>query len=43
MNGVPMGSQLFDLGSGVLLGVELCEDLWRLSLPAVLWRCKAPI
>ena len=23
-----MGSQLFDLGSGVLLGVELCEDLW---------------
>ena len=27
-NGVPMGSQLFDLGSGVLLGVELCEDLW---------------
>ena len=28
VNGVPMGSQLFDLGSGVLLGVELCEDLW---------------
>ena len=28
VNGVPMGSQLFDMGSGVLLGVELCEDLW---------------
>ena len=34
VNGVPMGSQLFDLGSGVLLGVELCEDLWSALPPS---------
>lgn len=28
INGVPMGNQLFDLGTGAILGVELCEDLW---------------
>ena len=25
---VPFGSLLFDLGSGTVLGVEICEDLW---------------
>lgn len=29
-----IGSQIFNLGSGVVLGVELCEDLWVSSPPS---------
>lgn len=29
-----IGSQLFDLGDGALLGIELCEDLWVPSPPS---------
>lgn len=29
-----IGSQIFDLGNGALLGVELCEDLWVPSPPS---------
>lgn len=29
-----IGSQLFDLGDGVILGVELCEDLWVTEPPS---------
>ena len=29
-----IGSQIFDLGNGAVLGVELCEDLWVPSPPS---------
>lgn len=29
-----IGSQLFDLGSGAVLGIELCEDLWVPAPPS---------
>lgn len=29
-----IGSQIFDLGAGAVLGVELCEDLWVPSPPS---------
>lgn len=29
-----IGSQIFDLGSGAFLGVELCEDLWTSNPPS---------
>lgn len=29
-----IGSQIFDLGGGVVLGVELCEDLWVPNPPS---------
>lgn len=29
-----IGSQLFDLGGGAVLGIEMCEDLWAPSPPS---------
>ncbi len=31
---IKIGSQLFDLGNGVILGIELCEDLWTPCPPS---------
>ena len=31
---VPFGSFLFDLGSGAILGIEICEDLWATVPPS---------
>ncbi len=31
---IRIGSQLFDLGNGVILGVEICEDLWAPCPPS---------
>ncbi|MBQ1546714.1 MAG: NAD(+) synthase, partial [Clostridia bacterium] len=31
---VPFGSLLFDLGSGAVLGIEICEDLWSVIPPS---------
>lgn len=31
---VPFGSSVFDLGNGVMLGVEICEDLWTTIPPS---------
>lgn len=36
----PIGAQLFDLGGGVVLGVELCEDLWVPSPPSSTLVCQ---
>lgn len=30
-----IGSQIFDLGGGAVLGVELCEDLWAPQPPSI--------
>lgn len=32
--GTKIGPQIFDLGSGVVLGIELCEDLWVPNPPS---------
>lgn len=32
--GVKIGDQIFDLGGGAMLGVELCEDLWVPAPPS---------
>lgn len=29
-----IGSQIFDLGDGVILGTEICEDLWAVNPPS---------
>ena len=29
-----IGSQIFDLGAGVILGTEICEDLWAVNPPS---------
>lgn len=34
-----IGSQLFDLGGGAVLGVELCEDLWVPNPPSSTLAC----
>ncbi len=34
-----IGSQLFDLGGGAVLGVELCEDLWVPNPPSSMLVC----
>ncbi len=31
---VPFGKCLFDLGSGAILGIEICEDLWSVTPPS---------
>lgn len=31
---VPFGNYLFDLGDGVILGAEICEDLWVVNPPS---------
>ena len=31
---VKIGDQIFDLGGGAMLGVELCEDLWVPAPPS---------
>lgn len=35
-----IGSQIFDLGNGAVLGVELCEDLWVPSPPSSTLVCN---
>ena len=32
---VKIGDQIFDLGGGAMLGVELCEDLWTPEPPSI--------
>ncbi|MCC8074157.1 MAG: NAD(+) synthase [Clostridiales bacterium] len=35
-----IGSQLFDLGGGAVLGIELCEDLWVANPPSSTLTCQ---
>lgn len=34
-----IGSQIFDLGNGAVLGIELCEDLWTACPPSSILTC----
>lgn len=34
-----IGSQIFDLGDGAILGIEICEDLWTVNPPSGTLTC----